>query len=77
MGIFGGAHGWGGEGSEKSPLRKICRRYPTMMELGLIIPYLKKIQKINKSRYTHHEFSYRQHFFTGNQQNLLHQEIQI
>ena len=27
---------------------KICRTYPTMMKLGTVIPYLKKIQKILK-----------------------------
>ena len=42
MGFFGAAHGWG---SKKPPLPKICRRYPTMMKLGKVIPYPKKIQK--------------------------------
>ena len=32
------------------PLRKICHTYPTMMKLGTVIPYLRKIQKIYKSR---------------------------
>ena len=45
MGIFGAAHGWGGEGSKKAPLPKICDTYPAMMKLGIIIPYLEKIQK--------------------------------
>ena len=30
----------------EAPLPKICHTYPTMMELGTVIPYLKKIQKI-------------------------------
>ena len=42
MGFFGAAHGWGGK---KAPLPKICHTYPTMMKLGTVIPYLKKIQK--------------------------------
>ena len=31
---------------------KICRTYPTMMTLGTVIPYLRQIQKIYKSRDT-------------------------
>ena len=42
--FFGAAHGWGG-GAKKPPLPKICHRYPTMMKLGTVIPYLKKIKK--------------------------------
>ena len=30
MGIFQAAHGWEGQ---KTPLRKICHAYPTMMKL--------------------------------------------
>ena len=41
MGLFGAIHGWG-EGT-KTP--KVCRTYPTMMKLGTVTPYLKKIQK--------------------------------
>ena len=36
--------------AKKDPLPKICRTYPTMMKLGTVIPYLKKIQKIYESR---------------------------
>ena len=74
MSIFGDAHGWG---TEKVPLPKICRRYPAMMKLGTIIPYLNKIKKIYESRDTSPEFCKHQHFFTGNQQILLYQEIKI
>ena len=70
MGLLGAAHGW--VGSKKSPLTKICHTYPTMMKLGTIIPYLNKIKKIYESRDT-----LLQHFFTGNQQILLYQEIQV
>ena len=40
MGLFGDAHGWRGK---KAPLPKICHTYSTMMNLGTVIPYLKKI----------------------------------
>ena len=58
MGIFEAGHGWGGGGGQKKPLpsSKICRIYPTMMKLGTVIPYLKKIQKIYESRDTPPEF---------------------
>ena len=56
---------------------KICHTHPTMMKLGTVTPYLKKIQKIYKSYDTSPEFCWHQHFFTGNQQILFYQEIQI
>ena len=57
MGIFGAGHGWGrGGGWAKCPLPKICQTYPTMITLGTVIPYLKKIQKISESRDTLPEF---------------------
>ena len=56
---------------------KIRHTYPTMMKLGTVVPYLRKIQKMYKSRDTFLEFCWHQHFFTGNQQILLHQEIDI
>ena len=58
MGIFGAAHRWrGGEGVEqKEPLPKICHTYPTVMKLGKVLPYLKKIRKIYESSGTLHEF---------------------
>ena len=74
MSIFGDAHGWG---TKKVPFPKICRRYPTMMKIGTIIPYLNKIQEIYESRDTSPEFCKHQHFFTGNQQILIYQEIKI
>ena len=52
--FFGAAHGW--RGSKKGPLPKICHTYPTMMELGTVIAYLKKIQKIYESRGTPLDF---------------------
>ena len=59
------------------PLPKIRFTYPTVMKLGRVIPYLRKIQKMYKSCDTSLEFCWHQHFFTGNQQILLHQEIHI
>ena len=60
MGLFGAAHGWrgsgeGGEGA-KDPFSKICHTYPTLMKLGTVIPYLKNIKRIHKSRETRLEF---------------------
>ena len=42
-----------GGGSKKAPLPKICHTYPTMMKLGTVISYLKKIQKY-MNHVTHH-----------------------
>ena len=76
MGFFGAAHGWEGE-ARRPPLPKICHTYPIMMKLGTVIPYLKKIQKLYESRDTPLEFCWHQHFFTGNRQFFLYQEIKI
>ena len=43
-GLFRGCSRIGG--GKEAPLPKICHTYPTMMKLGIVIPYLKKIQKI-------------------------------
>ena len=37
--------GWGG-GAKRPTLLKICHASPTMMKLGTVIPYQKKIKKI-------------------------------
>ena len=44
-GHFRGCSRMGGPKSSP-PLPKICHRYPTMMKLATVIPYLKKIRKI-------------------------------
>ena len=44
--IDGGGGGGGGGGGQKNPPPKIFFTYPTMMTLGTVLPYLKKIQKI-------------------------------
>ena len=63
IGLFGAAHRWG---SQKGPPPKVCHTYPTMMKLGTAISCLKKIPKTYKSRDTHLEFWWHQHFFAGN-----------
>ena len=49
MGIFRNTHGCGGG---ELPFLKICHTFPTMMKLGSVVPYLKKIQK-NMNHVTH------------------------
>ena len=34
-----------GGGAKKAPFSKIYHRYPAMMKLGTVIPYLKKFKK--------------------------------
>ena len=53
MVLFGAANRWV---VKKAPLSKICHTYPAMIKLGIITPYLKKIQTIYVSRYTPLEF---------------------
>ena len=72
--IFGAAHGWG---QHKCPHPEICHTYRTMMKLAIVIPSLKKIYKLYEPRDTPTEFCWHQHLFTGNQQMLFYQEIQI
>ena len=45
-----------GGGGQRGPLSKICQTYPTLMNFGTVIPYLKKKQKVHKSRDTPLEF---------------------
>ena len=75
MGFFGLLTDGGG--SFWLPLPKIYHTYPTMMKPGTVIPYLRKTETIYKSRDIPLEFCWDQHFFTGNQQILLHQQIQL
>ena len=65
---------------KKAPLPKICQTYDeTVLEWSnlAVIPYLRKIQTIYKSRDTPFKVCWHQQFLIGNQQVLLHQEIQI
>ena len=48
-----------------------------MMKLCTGISYLKRIQKLYESCETPFEFCWYHHFFTGDQQNLLSEEIQM
>ena len=60
MVLFGTVHGWkaggGGEGAKQGPIPNINHTYPAIMKLGTVITYLKRIQKIYKSRDTPLEF---------------------
>ena len=40
--------GGGGQGGKNAPIPMICHIYPTMMKLGTLILYVKKIRKIYK-----------------------------
>ena len=57
-GLFLGCSRMGGgeRGTKRPPLPKICHTYPTMMKLGTVIPYTKKIQKIYELRDTSLDF---------------------
>ena len=52
MGFFGAAHGWEGGGGQKGPPSLKSVTHPTIIKLGTVIPYLKKIQKLYESRDT-------------------------
>ena len=54
MGFLEAAHGLGV--AKRPPLPKICYTYPTMMKLGTVIPYPKKIKKIYEPRDTPLDF---------------------
>ena len=56
MEFFWAVHRWGEGGGQKGALPKICHTYPTMMKLGTVIPYPKKIQKTYESRDTTLDF---------------------
>ena len=46
----------GGGAAKGLLLSKICHTYPTLMKLGTVIAYVKKILKIRKSRDTPLDF---------------------
>ena len=57
MSFFGAAHRWGGGGGKKPPPPpKTYHTYPTMMKIGTVVPYPKKIQNIYESRDTPLDF---------------------
>ena len=72
MGLSGAANGW--EVKTSPSLKSVT---PAMMTFDTVIPYLKKIQKLYKSRDTPLEFCWHEYFFMRNQQILLYQEMQI
>ena len=67
--------GWGGV-CKNAPLPKFCHTFPKMVKLG---SYTLAKEDPKNTWITWHtlEFCWHQHFFIGNQQILLHQEIQI
>ena len=75
MGIFGALHVWGG--AKKATLTKMCHTYLAITKLDTVIPDLRKIPKIYKSRDTSLKFCWYQYFLSGNQQILIYQIIQI
>ena len=57
MGFFEADDGWGAFlPPPPPPLPKIGHTHPAIMKLGIVIPYLRKIQKVYKSRDTFLEF---------------------
>ena len=76
-GLFRGCSRMGRGAPFSPPPPKIRHTYPTMMKLCTVIPYLKMIQKMYKSRDASLDFCWHQYFFTRNQQILLHQEIHL
>ena len=56
---------------EGDPLLKTSEIYPTMMKLGTVIPYLKKLRKLTLG------VLLTSAFFTRNQRVLLSEDIQI
>ena len=52
-----GIRGRGRRGTKGPPPQNLSHKSPTMMKLGIVTPYLKKIQKIYESRDTPLAFS--------------------
>ena len=51
-----------GGGGKKTLLPKICHTYPAVMNLGAVIPFLKKFQKLYESHETPLVFCWHRHF---------------
>ena len=80
MGFFGAAHGrgsGGGGGAKRPSLPKMCHTYPTMIKLGGVILYLKKIQKLYELGQTPLSSVDISIFLLEISKILLYQEIQI
>ena len=65
---MGGGRGGGGK---RAPLSKISHTFPTMMKLGTVIPYLKKIQKLYDSHDTPPDFCLHQYFVNRKSANFV------
>ena len=55
-GLFRGCSQMGRGGANRPHFPKVCHTYPTMIKLGTLTPYPKKIQKIYESLDTLLEF---------------------
>ena len=62
-----------GGGGGRISFSEICHTYPTIIKLGIVIPYLKKIQNMHKTSVFFHQktaifyikkYGYRLHFNT-------------
>ena len=73
---FRGCSRMGGGGQKGPPTQKSVTYILQVWNVAGIT-YLKKTQKINESRDTVLEIFWHQHFFTGTQQLLLYQKIQL
>ena len=67
-----GGEGEGGGGGETLPTLKSATYFPTMMTLGAVTIYLKKIKNIYKSQDIRLDFCKYQPFFIRNYQLLLY-----
>ena len=74
-GHFRGCSRMEGGSKRQTPLPEICHTYRTIMKLGTVIPYLKKIQKIYESPDKPPEFFW--HSIFSLEISFLYQEIQI
>ena len=79
MAFLGAAHGWGAKvGAKRSLVSKICHTYPTLMKLGTVISYLRKMQKKSINHVTHPLSSADIRIFSLKISNfLVYQEIQV
>ena len=78
-GPFRGCSRKGRERGQKDPLslQFITHILQWWNKLSIVVPYLRKIQKLNESCDSPLHFCWHQHFFNGNQQIFLHQQTEI
>ena len=76
MGFLGAAQGWGEGGAQKLTPPPPPPPAPTIMKLGTVIPYFKKIQNLYESHDKPLELCLHL-LFTRSQQISLYQEIHV